>query len=277
MAGQAQLSLEDILAGVNPGGQEKIASEHARDYSPEDTRRAEVLARLDKVASDFSEEEVMKVAASAKLTGEIMTEIILGNIKEAMPYILQDALNKVAVGTSDTEPGLERVESQHNVDRTEMVRAKEDSHGKGGDSEPNVDQHLHSNKTEGAMAAGGPDPEAHQGKPTTNLQGSTVNKVSQDLSANIHNILKQAMGGEYGIPGAGGGMGGSPEEMLAMLLQQQQSGQPLTPEQQQLLQTLMAQAGGGMGGAGGMVRQASAQDQSERSAQIRHLFSSFGI
>lgn len=252
MAGQPQLTLEDILAGVNPGGQEKVASEHARDFSPEDTQRAEVMAKLDKVASEFSEEEVMKVAASAKLTGEIMSEIIVENIKEAMPAILAEAI-KVAVGTSDSISGELR-ESQHNVTDANEMQHAEDRVGKSETPQPNVDSKLHANVTDGADASGSRDPESHQGAPIANQQGSTVNKMSSRKMAQMP-----------GMEGEGGEA--SPEEMLMMLMQKQQSGQPLSPEEQQLLQALQAQGGG-------MSVQASANDPRERQAAIRQMLSS---
>jgi len=264
------LTLEDILAGVNPGGQEKVASENARDYTPEDTQRAEVMARLDKVASNFSEDEIMKVAASAKLTGEIMSEIVIENVKQAMPSILAAALHKIAIGTSDAISG-ELTESQHNVTDANEMQIGEDRVGKSEAPQPNVEQFLYANKTEGAQAAGSKDPETHQGDPVSNQQGSTVNKMSA--------LLKRAMGPE-GMPGAGGMPGGeaaggeaSPEEMLMMLMQKQQSGQQLSPEEMQLLQALQAQGGGG----GGMPVQASANNPAQRQAAIRQLLSNFGV
>ena len=274
MAGKAQLSLEDILAGVNPGGQQKIASENSRDYSPEDVQRAEVMAQLDKVASEFSETEIMKVAASAKLTGEIMTEIIVGNIKQAMPAILAEALRKIAVGSSDSISG-DLKESEHNVTDANEMQLGEDRVGKSDTPAPNVESKLHANVTEGAAASGSVNPESHQGTPLSNQQGATVSKMSSARSLQLQRIIKQAMGeGDMGM--GGGGEEAGPEEMLQMLMQKQQSGQPLSPEETQLLQALMAQGGGG-GMGGGMVRQASANDPQQRQAAIRQLFTSFGV
>lgn len=232
------ITLESIMAGVKANGSEKTAAENTRAFSQEDQTYAEELALLDKVAQDMTQDEVLKVAASAKLSGEIMADVVLQKIAAVLPQLLAASLQKIAVGDSEVITGGTREIAQDTDAYSQTVA--EDQVGKS-DEPVGVRQHLYANRTTGAQASGG-EPSSNQGEPLQGTHGSA--------------IVKGAMGEE----------GGDAEAILQELLQKQQAG-TLSPEEEQILQQLLAQSGGGMGEGGGMPVQASARPKQAASRQ----------
>lgn len=270
------LSMEEILAGVKQEGQTKTASAASRGMSQEDVQYAEELALLDKVAQDMSQDELLKIAASAKLSGEIMSDIqleklaselpgrifekIAGPIQRLVQHTVVETMKKLAVGDSEVISGhTKEIEPDGNPQEAAHVK---DQVGKT-DEPVGARDMAHAERTEGASVQGGGAPESNQGEETMdNPQGGTVHKLSSPQDY-LQALLQQAgvkvanpMAG--GMPGMGGG--GGPEEMLQQLLAKQAAGEPLSPEEQQLLQQLLGAGGGGMPpGGGGMVAEASSK------------------
>lgn len=240
------MTLDDILAGVQVSESEKTAA--AGKLSHEDQAMVEELAMLDKVAAEMDQDELMKVAGAAKLTGEIVGDVVLAKLAAALPTLIYQTLEKIAVGDSEVISGATR-ESQQDADPRTQTMA-EDQLGKS--EEPVGARNMaYAERTEGASASGG-EHASHQGDPISNTHGNTVGKVAN-----------AAMG--YGV----GDEGGSPEEILQALMAKQQSGERLTPEEERLLQELMQQAGGG---EGGMPVQASArQNHAQKVAAIQRM------
>jgi len=288
------LSMEQILAGVKQEGHNKTAAAASRGMTQEDAAYAEELALLDKVANGMDQNELLKIAASAKLTGEIMGDIQLEKFAAQLPGMLLeklavpivqlvqaavvDVMRKLAVGDSEVITGhTKEIEPDGNPQEAALIK---DQVGK--NEEPVGARNLaNAERTEGAQAAGG-DPKSHQGEHTmANPEGDTVHKLSR-ANAQLQRLLaragvKQAMGdmagggmggygaGDMGEMGGPGGQEAGPEAILQQLLAKQAAGQPLSPEEQQLLDQLMGGAGGGGGmppGGGGpdMVREASYAD-----------------
>jgi hypothetical protein len=287
------LSMEEILAGVKQEGHHsKTASAASRDMSPEDAKYAEELALLDKVANDMSQDELLKIAASAKLTGEIMSDIqlekladelparifqkIAGPLQQLVAHTVIETMKKLAVGDSETITGhTKEIEPDGNPQEAAHVK---DQVGK--NEEPvGARDMAHAERTEGASTQGGGDPKSNQGEHTMqNPEGDTVHKLSspQDhLQALLQRAgvnTKVAMDGmpPGGAPPAGGaempGMGGGedPQQLLQQILAKQAAGEPLSPQEQEILQQLLGGAGGAPpmgapgGDPGGMVAEASA-------------------
>ena len=281
------LSMEEILAGVKQEGHQKTASAASRGMTNEDLQYSEELALLDKVAQDMSQDELLKIAASAKLTGEIMSDIQLEKLSSELPARLMaklaepirrlvaqavvDTLQKVAVGESEVITGhTKEIDPDGNPQEAALLK---DQVGKS--EEPvGVRNMANAVRTEGAVTQGGGDPESNTGEQTMqNPEGGTVNKMSS-AAAQLEQLLyragvsKQAMGGAmggYGIGGMddemGGAMGGGmedPQQLIQQLMAKQQAGIPLSPQEQELLQQIMMSGGmgGGMGAEGG-VREAA--------------------
>lgn len=281
-----QLSMEQILAGVKQEGQQKTAAAATRAMSAEDAQYAEELALLDKVASNMDQEELLKIAASARLSGQIMGDLqleklaaelprkilekIAGPIQRLVVATVVDTMKKLAVGDSEVITGhTAEIEPDGNPQEAALIK---DQVGKS--DEPVGARNLaHAERTEGAQASGG-DPKSNQGEHTMqNPEGDTVHKLSSP-NAQLMALLaragvsKQAMGempGAGGMPGdmgappmIGGGAEGGPEQLLQQLLAKQSAG-TLSPEEEALLQQLMGggMGGGDMGGGGDMVREAA--------------------
>ena len=257
------LSMEEILAGVKQEGQTKTASAASRGMSHEDVQYAEELALLDKVAQDMSQDELLKIAASAKLSGEIMSDIQLeklaselpgrifeklaGPIQRLVQHAVVETMKKLAVGDSEVISGhTKEIEPDGNPQEAAHVK---DQVGKT-DEPVGARDMAHAERTEGASVQGGGAPESNQGEETMdNPQGGTVHKLSSPQDY-LYALLQQTkvaqdpMMAGGGMPGMGGGM--DPEQLIQQLLAKQSSGQPLSPEEQQLLQQLMGAGGGGM-------------------------------
>ena len=308
MAGTMPTTLEDLLLGTRVEGHEKNASSQSRPTGQQETDYATELAMLEKFAQEnFTQEDMLKIAASSKISGDILADVQIEKLASAMPIlikiamehvlpiilpgILKAALNKIAVGESDVRSG-NRPSDTVEDDPSSQTPKEDDHDNQAGTAK--VDSLTNANQTEGASGSGGRNPASHQGEPVTNTHGSTVGKMAalnQDqlrrliagkLPANIggnitsYEAEKSAMGDM--MPG-GGEMGGGgemdPGAILQQLLAKQAAGQPLSPQEQEILQQLMGGMGGMGGGMppgaeGGMVREASAQSMT--TAQKQYLF-----
>lgn len=289
MSNSNPLSMEQILAGVKQEGQQKTAAAAGREMSQEDAQYAEEMALLDKVAADMDQDELLKVAASAKLSGQIMGDLQLEKLANELPEKLLekiagpiyqiasqavvDTMRKLAVGDSEVITGhTKEIEPDGNPQEAAVIK---DQVGKS-DEPVGARNMAHAERTEGAQAQGGGDPKTNQGEHTMqNPEGDTVHKLSSP-NAQLMQLLqragvsKEAMGGMEGGAGVGdpggmpmGGGEGSPEALLQQILQKQANGIPLSEEEEMILAKLTgggAAAGGGMaapGGAEGAVREAA--------------------
>lgn len=280
MAGTMPKSLEELLSGTNAEGQQKTASDRSLPVGQEETDYATELAMLEKFAhQNFTQEDMLKIAASAKISADIHTDIQIEKLASAMPILvkvameqvlpkvlpamLKAALQKVAVGDSEVISGGKASDTVE--DHPHGQTMKEDELGKS-DEPVGARQMAHAGRTEGASTRGGGDPASNQGEPTDNTHGNTVApKVASNLAAQrLQQIVAQRLGAPaqkqamadampgYGVGGPEGA-GGGQEAMLQQLASKVASG-TASPEEIALYQQLMAQAGGG----GGMEHTASA-------------------
>jgi hypothetical protein len=224
-------SLEDLLSGTRIEGQEKTASPQSRPVGQEETNYATELAMLEKFAQEnFTQDDMLKIAASSKISADIMTDIQIEKMASAMPILvkvamehvlpqilpglLKEALQKVAVGNSEVISGgkpadtVEKDPHSQTMDEDELGKSEEPVGAR---------QMAHAERTEGASAQGGGAPESNQGEPMENTHGNTVApKVAMDPA------------------------------MLEQLAQKVASG-TASPQEIQMYQQLMAaQQGGGM-------------------------------
>lgn len=276
MAGTMPKSLEELLSGTNAEGQQKTASDRSLPVGQEETDYATELAMLEKFAhQNFTQEDMLKIAASAKISADIHTDIQIEKLASAMPILvkvameqvlpqilpamLKVALQKIAVGDSEVISGGKASDTVE--DHPHGQTMKEDELGKS-DEPVGARQMAHAGRTEGASTQGGGDPASNQGEPTDNTHGNTVApKVASNLAAQrLQQVIAQRMGVPaqkqamadampgYGVGGPEGA--GGQEAMLQQLASKVASG-TASPEEIALYQQLMAQGGGAPAGGGG--------------------------
>lgn len=255
------VSLDDILHGVMAEGQEKTAS---RNYTEEDVTSVQELALLEKAAEDFSETDVLKIAAAARMSGNVMSEVItekLASVLEPMVYqAVENALYKIAVGDAPAESGAAENVAQNPGEADEDAKKRDMVDGPAA----GVDAVLYANRTQGAAASGGA-PQTNVGEIPVDEAGNSVDKVSNYRQAMLQQMLaKQAMGSscDYGPAEDAMGQampdqGPSDEEIIQLVQQMMQQGQEVPPELMAEYQQIMSKTG------------------ADKTAQVRYLLSQY--
>jgi len=247
----------DLLAGdVSEETTTKTASEHVS----EEALSAEILNR---VRQDFTEEEIVKTAASAQMSGKIMADVIFQKFaSDFAPFIAEvvsatlrhivPPLVKQAIGTSTVIPtGTTVGEQKHDTKPIRESAAEENRLGTQISSI--TEKWLHTDKVEGAVVSGGGSPDSAAGNTPEGMMGPQ--KLSSAKFANLQKDIDAVKAQVFLQKVA------SIEEDLQryqMLEQKQASGQPLSPQEQQEMEMLEAKLMSAMGQQGGAPDQAGA-------------------
>lgn len=264
MSNRAVQDMMDLLNGdiEDEGPTTKVASER------EPSRETASEEMLNRISSQMTEDEILKTAANARMSGKIMAELIFSKLANLLPRLIAETviaankhsvpiLVKQAIGTSSTIPtGTSMGEQKPDWKPFRDQAHDEDQLGR--DITSISEKYLHNDETRGASVSGGGDPDSVNGTVPSGMTGpgklaSAFNVAFYSKLAFDKECVKQASVDAKLKVAAYEKIGGLEEDMMRyqQLQQKQASGQPLSPEEQQEVEMLEAKLAAYMGQGGG--------------------------